>query len=59
MARRDKMREAEERGYVAERERASADVIMSSAYRRMGRYVPGDISTMPVRTDNKYDPRKR
>lgn len=52
-------KEAEERGYIAERQRAQEEKILSSAYRKLGRITPLDPDSLPRRTDNEYDPRKR
>ena len=52
-------KEAEERGYIAERQRAQGEKILSSAYRRLERITPLNPNNLPRRTDNEYDPRKR
>lgn len=50
---------AERKGYATERERAASDVILASMARRRGFFVRGDANSLPQRTDNTYDPRKR
>lgn len=52
-------KEAERRGYIAERQRAQEEKILASASRKLGRVTPLDPDSLPRHTDNSYDPRKQ
>lgn len=47
-----------DKGYEAERWRASQVLIEQSMNRRLGRLDPTDVGSLPVRSDSQYDPRK-